>query len=392
MRLGVVGFGLRANAVIGCMRAEEPELRVVGIVDPEEAAARSRLNEREREVVVFYDSLNNMVRKAKLDALMIGTRCHLHTPYAIQASRYDLPLFLEKPASNSMEQALSLEQAFEHTKCQVVVSFPLRVTPLCIHARSLIEEGAVGNPEHILAVNYVSYGTIYFDEQYREYEITQGLFLQKATHDLDYMMYLMGANIVKVAAMASCGRVFGGTKPVGLVCAKCDEAETCLESPENRKRNLSGGRTDDHPCLFSRDLGTPETGMNEDSSSALVEFTSGAHGLYTQVFYSRRDAGRRGATVSGYQGTVSFEWGRNHLTRVRHHKPFTDIVNGAQGLGHFGGDQELARNFLDIIKGKAPSRTPIRAGIQSVYTCLAAKQSAETGQFVQVRQVGQTGA
>jgi hypothetical protein len=28
-------------------------------------------------------------------------------------------------------------------------------------------------------------------------------------------------------------------------------------------------------------------------------------------------------------------------------------------------------------------------GIQSAYTCLAAKESAETGQFVTVRQVGQ---
>ena len=36
-----------------------------------------------------------------------------------------------------------------------------------------------------------------------------------------------------------------------------------------------------------------------------------------------------------------------------------------------------------------PARTPIHLGIQSVYACLAAKHSAETGQFVEVRQVGQ---
>ena len=129
--------------------------------------------------------------------------------------------------------------------------------------------------------------------------------------------------------------------------------------------------------------------MNEDASSAMVEFASGAHGVYSQVFYARRDAGARGAIVSGYHGTVSFDWYTNQLKRVRHHGPFSDKVTGGEGLSHFGGDLVLAYNFIDLIKGKAESRTPIWTGIQSVYSCLAAKQSAETGEFVKVRQVGQ---
>jgi predicted dehydrogenase len=391
IRLGVVGFGSRiSNMINDPMREVAPELRVVGIVDPDESRARSRLDECDRDGVTFYQSLDDMVQKAKPDALAVGTRCHLHTPYAIQAAKYDLPLFLEKPVSNTMEQALQLERAFEKSKCQVVVSFPLRVSPLCELAHQYLADGAVGNPEHITAVNYVPYGTGYFDGQYRQFEITQGLFIQKATHDFDYMMYLMGANIVRVGAMACYGRIFGGSKPAGLVCSQCDEADTCLESPENRRRNLSGGTRRDHPCLFGVDIGSPETGMNEDSSSALVEFASGAHGAYTQVFYTRRDAGARGATISGYHGTIGFDWYTNDLKRVRHHAPFSERVVGGEGLSHFGGDLVLAYNFIDLIRGKAASRTPISAGLQSIYACLAAKQSAETGEFVKVRQVGAT--
>lgn len=66
------------------------------------------------------------------------------------------------------------------------------------------------------------------------------------------------------------------------------------------------------------------------------------------MFYARRDAGARGATVSGYDGTVGFDWYTNELTRVRHHHPFT-----------------------------ATERA-----------CLAARESADTGTFVDVRQVG----
>lgn len=369
------------------LRDLDPEVRVAGIVDPDESGVRGRLAACDQKDVVFYESVDAMVGEAGLDALAVGTRCNLHAPYAVQAAKWDLPLYLEKPVAISMEQALALERAFEHSRCQVVVSFPLRVSPLCVLARKYVEEGAVGTPVHVTAVNYVPYGTCYWEDGYRNFEITQGLFLQKATHDLDYLMYLMDSPIVRVAAMASWGRVFGGTKEAGLVCSACDEQETCLESPRNRRRNQTSGGRVDHPCVYSVDCGSPQSGTNEDCSSALVEFESGAHGVYAQVFYSRRDAAARGATVSGYMGTVGFDWYTNELRRVRHHAPFTATERATGDASHFGGDLELGSDFLGLIKGSAVSRTPIQTGLRSVYTCLAAKESAQTGQFVEPRQV-----
>ncbi len=390
IRLGVIGHGGRISSVIkNCLREVEPDIRVVGIIDPDEAGARSRLDDCDKNDVIFYDNLDEMMKNAKPDALAIGTRCNLHTPYAIEASKYDIPLYLEKPVAINMEQALSLEKAFQNSKCQVVVSFPLRVSPLCLLAKEYIQKGSIGVPVHICALNYVPYGAVYWEHEYRNYEITQGLFLQKATHDLDYMSFLMDSPIIRVAAMATVGQVFGGTKPSGLVCSKCNEAKTCLESPENRKRNGSGWHTDDHPCVFSSDCGSPATGTNEDASSALLEFASGAHGVYTQVFFARRDANKRGAIISGYLGTLDFDWYRNDMKYIRHHAPFTDTIKAGEGLSHFGGDTELAHDFIDLIRGEGKSRTGIQTGLQSVYACLAAKQSLENGQFVNVRQLGE---
>lgn len=390
IRLGVIGYGKRINAFIrGAIREVEPSVRVVGVVDPDEAGARSRLDPVDAGEVRFYRNVPEMMRRARLDALAVGTRCNLHAPYAIQAARYDVPLFLEKPVAISIRQASDLERAFVKTRCKVVVSFPLRVSPLCVLARQYIEDGAVGSPEHVAAVNYVPYGMGYWEGGYRNFKITQGLFMQKATHDFDYLSYLMDSPIVRVAAMANYGRVFGGarTRP-GLTCAKCAKRDGCLESPQNRLRNGSGGRTTDHLCPFSVECGTTETGTNEDCSSALLEFASGAHGVYTQVFFTRRDAAARGATVSGYHGTVQFDWYQNVLRRVRHRAPFTDTVKPGEGASHFGGDIELARDFVRVIQSKGESRTTIQMGIQSAYACLAAKRSAETGTFQRVRQVG----
>jgi predicted dehydrogenase len=387
--MGVVGYGRRIHGVIDrCLRRVEPDVRVVGIVDPDESGVRQRLAECDGADAIFYDSLEDLVRGAKVDALAIGTRCNLHAAYAIKAAEYDLPLYLEKPVAITMDQATALERAFSVTDCQVVVSFPLRVSPLCVLAREYIADGAVGAPVHVAAVNYVPYGTVYWERPYRNYAITQGLFVQKATHDLDYLSYLLGSPIVRVAAMATAGHVFGGEKQAGLVCSECGEQDTCLESPQNRARSGTTGRREDHPCLYSVDCGSPEIGWNEDCSSALIEFASGAHGVYTQVFYARRDAATRGATVSGYAGTVSFDWYTNELRRVRHHAPYSTVERAGEGASHFGGDIELAYDFVGVVRGTAKSRTPIETGIQSIYACLAAKRSAEIGQFVEVRQVG----
>ena len=149
------------------------------------------------------------------------------------------------------------------------------------------------------------------------------------------------------------------------------------------------GKGEDHHCVYSKDCGDLKSGTNEDCSSALLQFASGAHGVYTQVFYIRGGAKARGAKVSGYLGTLDFNWYNNSIIRSRHLQNFTDTVQSEGDMAHFGGDHELAMDFIDIMRGKTKkSRTPIETGIQSVYACLAARESAQKGKFVNVRQVG----
>ncbi len=393
IRLGVIGYGERINAVINsAFRQICEDLRVVGIVDPDKEGVMKKLAEQDRKDVKFYDSLDSLIKEGKVDAIAIGTRCNLHTPYAIEASKYDIPLFLEKPISISMEQAISLEEAYQNSRCEVVVSFPLRVSPLVRLAKKYIEDGTLGRTEHITGLNYVPYGYVYFQRGYRDYNITQGLFLQKATHDLDYIMHLTGEPITEIAAMTTKGRVWGGDKPEDLHCEICPEREDCPESPKNRRLNSSvewDTELEDHLCPFSKAAGTPETGMNEDSSSAIFRFKSGIHGVYTQVFFSRRTAKKRGAIISGYNGTIEFEWYKNMFNYHGHHNLKDDIINIGSVENHFGGDIELARNFIDVIKGRNKSLSTIWDGLRSTYTCLAAKESDEKGGFVKVRQVGQ---
>ncbi|HEY9249707.1 MAG TPA: Gfo/Idh/MocA family oxidoreductase, partial [Rariglobus sp.] len=329
IRLGLIGLGQRLAHMVACFQASDPSLRIVGVVDPDRAGALARLPEADRAQVRFFDSLDELLREARPDALAIGTRCNLHTPLAIAALASGLPLFLEKPVAVTLAQARALEQAFARSRSEVVVSFPLRVSHLCRMAKTRVDHGEIGRLEHLLGVNYVPYGNVYFDSWYRDYQTTQGLFLQKATHDFDYLSYLAGAPIVRVAAMLQQGRVF-------------------------RDRSLEPAGGDDTRAYFDS-IGRPETGMNEDASSALLEFANGIQGVYTQVFYSKHEAQARGATLSGLRGTLRFDWYQNELRLHSHAEAATVTARPPEGLNHFGGDGVLADNFIEVIHGRAPS-------------------------------------
>lgn len=361
MKIGLIGYGRRAAVILeNCLKAA-PDLRVAGLVDIHPEEARQRLPEEMRSDARFFDSVDKMMRTTQPEALIIGTRCNFHAPYAMEAAPYGIPLYLEKPVAISMEQAQALERAFQKSSAPVLVSFPLRVSSLCQRAKHILDTGVAGPLEHVLAVNYVNYGDRYFFKWYRDYQITNGFFLQKATHDLDYLMYLVGSPITRVAAMSSVGRVY---------------------------RDMSTkGNPPDLNALYYEQIGTPETGMNEDSSSALLEFANGTKGVYTQVFFTKRFA-RRGATLSGVKGTVEFDWYQNAVKTTYHREAITDVSSLEGGEGHFGGDAALAANFIAMVENGTPSLAPIETGLASVYACLAAKQSAETGHFLSVRQVG----
>jgi predicted dehydrogenase len=362
MKLGIIGLGHRMNSMLAQFREADPELEIVGVVDADPEKARDRLPEETRTKVSFYDSVRELVESEKPDALAIGTRCDSHTRFAIEAAPYGLPLYLEKPIATSMAQARELEATFEKSQSPVLVSFPLRTSTLCQRAKQILDQGAVGRVEHIQAVNYVSYGTVYFESWYRDHAVTQGLFLQKATHDFDYLAFLAGAPITRVAAMSSVGRVF--------------------------RDSDTKGANPDPLALYYDGIGSPETGMNEDSSSALLEFGNGAKGVYTQVFFAKRSP-KRGAVLSGFKGTVEFDWYENTVKTTHHREPFNDVSSVDGTDDHFGGDRILAENFVAMVRDKASPAASLASGLASVYACLAAKESAETGRFIEVRQVGE---
>ena len=233
-----------------------------------------------------------------------------------------------------------------------------------------------------VANNDVPYGGTYFRTWHRDITLNGGLFLQKATHDLDYITYLLGQTPRWISATKA-QRVYGGSMPWDLQCKECELNEECPESPLVRFRHgferqtVQFHETYDY-CVFAEGIEI------EDVSNCLIEYDGGAQVSYTQNVFARYQAQRRGARLLGYHGTVEFDWYQNQIKLYSHRRPTVQTIDFTGNMPHFGGDRELGWDWLLAMRDGKPSRSPMAAGIQSALTCLWAKRAAEERQVFAV--------
>ena len=377
--IGVIGCGLRVRAMLPLLLKNDQGIPVVlravcdvrdpGIIRQELAKA-----DIDAENTQFYTDADQMLSKEALDGVMIGTRCSLHTKYAVKVLEKKLPLFLEKPVATNQEDWQLLKTAYEKGDSEVVVSFPLRITAMVQEVKKMIQQLELGPIEHVAAFNYPTYGGDYYHNWYRDEKETGGLFLQKATHDLDYINHILGIRPVELCAMTS-KQIMKGDKPAGLKCEDCPEKLTCPEGPN---QTLSrGDYIHGDYCCYAADTG------NEDSGTVIVRYETGMHAVYTQNFFVRNPhAGKRGAILAGEGGTLEFDWNTGEIIVRKHYTP-GEIRYKVETTGnHGGGDKKLADNFIGVMQGTEKSKTPLEQGLLSAYMCLKAKESAQKHCFV----------
>jgi hypothetical protein len=160
LRIGLVGFGTRGRG----------HLRVFGYFDTDTGKARFIEHERMPGVEVvaicdtFQDNLDlgcewvrkagaratgyvdyrEMLATADLDAVVIATPDHTHAPIAADAMRAGCDVYVEKCLSNNVEETLLLERLAAETGRIVQVGYQLRHDASHAVAKSLIQQGHIG--------------------------------------------------------------------------------------------------------------------------------------------------------------------------------------------------------------------------------------------------------
>lgn len=382
LRIGIIGYGGRVSHMARALRVFGIPYRVAALADPRGQEIQAGDDGFLAETRFCADADELLAGADELDGVMIGTRCALHTEMACKVAATGLPLFLEKPVAITFEQLAQLHDAFLGYPAPTIVSFPLRLSPIAQRVKAIVDSGQIGTVENVVAWCNVPYGTVYYRTWHRNYAENGGLFLQKATHDLDNLNFLLGQRPVWVSALKA-RRVFGGDMPFDLQCKDCQLRESCPESPFVRfhsgfEREEVHYAERNGYCVFSEGFEI------EDMGSCLLEYAGGAQASYSQNFFTRYQAAQRGARLYGYKGTIEFDWYRNQIKVFSHTAPTVETIDFSGDMPHFGGDRELCYDFLMAMRDGRPSRSDLDAGIASALACLWARESAERRQSCQV--------
>ena len=171
-------------------------VRLVGIADPLSSA---RAVAEQAGVRAVADPLE-LLADAAVDAAVVCAPTDLHAELGLAAVERGKHLFVEKPIATSVDDGARLVEAATEVGITGAVGFNHRYHPLHQRARELLQAGAVGRARAIQTA---------FCQPLEARELTTwrrsrarggGVLLDLASHQVDLVRWLLGDEIVSVAA------------------------------------------------------------------------------------------------------------------------------------------------------------------------------------------------
>ncbi|GIP32242.1 Gfo/Idh/MocA family protein [Paenibacillus sp. J2TS4] len=197
IKIGIVGMGLR-----GKLFAD-----TIGQNRYAELAAVSDLNEQSLKhsvdcyQVKGYTDVEQMIREADLDALVVATPDFLHKQPVMLAAARGLHILVEKPFSTSVEEAQGMYDAVQNAGVKCLVAFENRWSAPFIAVSEAVRRGEIGS---ILTMNSRLNDTIFVPTKMLKWSkgSSPGWFL--LAHSTDMACYLKaGVRPVRVYAVGT---------------------------------------------------------------------------------------------------------------------------------------------------------------------------------------------
>lgn len=194
LRIAVFGAGL-----VGARHVDHAgqQARLCGIADPSPAAAELA----ERHGVAHFSDPADCLASARPDGVVIATPNHLHADHAVMCLEQGVPVLLEKPVADTLENADRIVAAGERTGVPVLVGHHRRHNPLIQRARAIIEAGELGDIVVVSGQFWLYKPDDYFQADWRN-KAGAGPLLINFIHDIDLLRHLCG-EVTELQSMRS---------------------------------------------------------------------------------------------------------------------------------------------------------------------------------------------
>jgi predicted dehydrogenase len=408
--VAIIGAGDRGQTY-GRWLAAHPNLaRLVAVAEPDEGR-RGRVVAGQRGVREYDDWRDLLADGRVADAAVIATRDHDHAQPAIALARAGCHLLLEKPIAPTAQLCREVVTAVSGAGVLFAVCHVLRYTPFTDLVKSTIDSGVIGdvvNLQHLEPVGWWHAAHSYVRGSWAVEARSAPMLLAKACHDLDWIGYVTGRRIVRVASFGSLRHFRPSQRPAGAGerCLECTVEQACpYSSPRLYLEILrtSGpvwpvsvvthGSTEADVltalrhgpygrCVYACDNDVV------DNQVLALELEDGAAATVTVTAFS--EPGHRRTQVFGTHGCLDGDGERLQVVDFRTGRRTVLTTDGHGGAtaagGHGGGDAGVMAAFIGAVATGDAGR--IRSGpwesLHSHLAVFAAEEARRTGTVVAV--------
>jgi len=342
------------------------------------------------------------------DAVVIATQDAMHAEPAVVFAELGYHILLEKPIAPNLDDCTRIVSAVQKAGVLFAAGHVLRYTPYTRLVKSIIDAGEIGDIvsiQHLEPVGFWHYAHSYVRGNWRRQNESAFMLLAKSCHDLDWLQYITGQRIRRVASFGGLRHFTPANKPAGAAsrCLDCALEATCPYSAVRLYVGQLRAGAHGWPLSVVVDEPTEETLMvalregpygrcvydcdNDvvDHQVVALEFTDGVSGTFTMTAFTGAGLHRH-TRIFGTRGELIGDGEEIHVRDFLSQSIRTTQVpyvgDATAGGGHGGGDAGLMDAFARAVATGDPASIlsgpdETLASHLAVFTAETARQRGE---------------
>lgn len=406
----VVGAGDRGARAYASYALSHPEdFKIVAVAEPNEARRHMLMKDHGIPTEMGFASWEEMMAADQpqlADAAMICTLDQQHYEPTKAALEKGYHILLEKPLSNDVTECAKLGQlADQYPERVFSICHVLRYTNFYQKLKEVIDSKMIGdimNINHSEIVGHIHQSHSFVRGNWGNSKKESPMILQKCCHDMDILHWMVGSECEEISSFGSLDYFNENNAPAGGPARCLDGCPVAEDCPY-----------DVHKIYLTEDTGWPTSVISPDTSydarvKALQEGPYGKcvfrtdndvvdHQVVNMRFKNNITAHLtmtafgvpgRYTYIHGTKGQISASFDENiiEVQRLPEGEKTTYHVE-AVGYGHGGGDENLMRNYVELLRanGQAFDLTNCQTSVHSHMMSFAAEKSRVTGQNVNLK-------
>ncbi len=401
--VAIAGLGNRGRETYAQYALLFPdEMKIVAVADVSAARRQEAMETFGLAPAQCFASAEEMLAQGKLaDVLFICTPDRAHAAQAIAALALGYHLLLEKPISPKLDECRAILRAAERHHRHVAVCHVLRYTAFYREIKRILDAGDIGEIVTIQAIENVGYyhqAHSFVRGNWRNSDETSPMILQKCCHDLDILLWLAGKEPQSVSSYGDLYLFRPEKAPAGAAMRCLDGCAVKADCPFDAEKiyitdALTGFRHSerDWPCSVLTPVHTEEAvyqALREGPYGRCV-YHCDNNVVDHQVVNLLLDDGvtvsltmcgltskqYRSLKIMGTRGDLEADMDKNVIEVTRFGGETTTVDVSALSddfSGHGGGDNQMVRELLALVRGDSMDGAALSAIDQSMRSHFAA--------------------